>query len=268
MNQLTLIGAGNLGRALVRGLLASGAFPPHAITATDRVPEARQAFLALNPALRWAESIPAAVTAADLVIWAVKPQQITDALPEGVTAPPHTLFVSVCAGVPLARLQSLADPTRKIIRAMPNTPALVGEGVTALAPNPLCTEHDLQAATRIFGAVGHVVPVAESEMDAVTALSGSGPAFFYLIIDELAAAARRHGLQSNQALAMAAQTARGAARMILETGLPPRELMAQVTSKGGTTEAGLRVLDSPTLRTLLGETIAAAARRARELASG
>jgi pyrroline-5-carboxylate reductase len=266
--KLTLIGAGNLGRALTRGLLASGALPPHAITATDRMPEARGAFLALNPGLQWAEGIGEALAGADLAIWAVKPQQIAEALPEGAAAPSGTVFVSVCAGVPLARLQALAGAQRKIIRAMPNTPALVGEGVTALAGNPACTPSDLEAAAGIFRAVGSVVMVGESEMDAVTALSGSGPAFFYLIMDELAAAARRHGLESGDALAMAAQTARGAARMILETGLPPRELMAQVTSKGGTTEAGLRVLDSPEMKALMEGTIAAAARRSRELASG
>jgi len=265
---LTLIGAGNLGRALTRGLLASGALPPSAITATDRMPQAREAFLALNPALNWAETIPAALASADLAIWAVKPQQIGEALPEGATAPSGAVFISVCAGVTLARLEALAGAERKLIRAMPNTPALVGEGVTALAGNAACTAADLEAAARIFSAVGKVVRVKESEMDAVTALSGSGPAFFYFIIDELAAAARRHGLESEEALAMAAQTARGAARMILETGLPPRELMAQVTSKGGTTEAGLAVLDTPAARDLLEQTIAAAARRARELAAG
>lgn len=267
MARLSLIGAGNLGRALTRGLLASGTFSPEQITATDRTAEARAAFLELNPGLRWADSIPAAVTHADLVIWAVKPQQIAEALPEGAAAPGSALFISVCAGVPLARLEKLAGSARKIVRAMPNTPALVGEGMTAITGNTLCTPDDLRAAARVFGAVGRVVEVAEREMDAVTALSGSGPAFFYLIIEELAAAARRHGLESDQALLLAAQTARGAARMIMETGRPPRELMAQVTSKGGTTEAGLRVLDSPELRRLLDETIAAAARRARELAA-
>lgn len=263
---LTLIGAGNLGRALTRGLLASGALPPSAITATDRAPEAREAFLALNAGLNWADTIPSALAAADLVIWAVKPQQIAEALPEGAAAPDGAVFVSVCAGVPLARLEGWAGTRRKIIRAMPNTPVLVGEGVTALAGNAVCTDQDLEAAVRIFHAVGKVVRVKESEMDAVTALSGSGPAFFYFIIHELAAAARRHGLESEEALTMAAQTARGAARMILETGLPPRELIAQVTSKGGTTEAGLRVLDTPAARELLEQTIAAAARRAQELA--
>jgi pyrroline-5-carboxylate reductase len=108
--------------------------------------------------------------------------------------------------------------------------------------------------------------VAEKEMNAVTALSGSGPAFFYLLIEQMARAARENGLESSEALRMAAQTARGAARMILETGTPPRELMAQVTSKGGTTEAGLKVLDTPRTHSLIDETIAAAAKRSEELA--
>jgi pyrroline-5-carboxylate reductase len=264
--KLTLIGVGNLGRALTRGLLASGTLQPDDITATDRSPEARTAFLALHSGLHWATSIAEATAAADVVLWAVKPQQIGEALPGGAGAAPGTLFISVCAGVPLGRLGLLATSGRKIIRAMPNTPALVGEGVTAITGNAACTPDDLETARAIFGAVGSVVTVAEGEMDAVTALSGSGPAFFYLLIAHFAEAARRHGLESDQALAMAAQTARGAARMILETGLTPRELIAQVTSKGGTTEAGLRILDTPQTQALLEATIAAAAQRASELA--
>lgn len=266
--KLALIGAGNLGRALVRGLTASRTLAPEAITATDKMPEARQAFLDLAPGLHWADSIGDAVADADLVIWAVKPQQIAEALPAGAAAPPACVFVSVCAGVPLARLEALAGTGRRIVRAMPNTPALVGEGMTALAANTACSPADLEAARRIFAAVGEVVTVAEGEMDAVTALSGSGPAFFYLLLDHLAAAARAEGLTSADALRMAAQTARGAARMLLETGRPPRELMAQVTSKGGTTEAGLRVLDTPATQDLLSRTIQAAAARSRELGKG
>ncbi|MDX6765896.1 MAG: pyrroline-5-carboxylate reductase [Candidatus Methylacidiphilales bacterium] len=265
---LTLIGAGNLGRALTRGWIKSGLVPPGQITATDRMPEARGAFQAIHPGLRWADSIPAAVAAADVVLWAVKPQQIHEALPEGAGAPWSSVFISVCAGVPLARLQSLSGPERRIVRAMPNTPALVGEGVTALSGNAVCTESDLERARSVFAAVGRVVLVGEKEMNAVTALSGSGPAFFYLLIDLMARAARENGLESGEALRMAAQTARGAAQMILETGTPPRELMAQVTSKGGTTEAGLKILDSARTEALIRETISAAARRSEELANG
>lgn len=264
--KLSLIGAGNLGRALTRGWIAAGVVPPENITATDRMPEARGAFLALHPGLRWADTIPAAVAGADVVLWAVKPQQIHEALPEGAAAPSSCVFISVCAGVPLARLEKLASPGRRIVRAMPNTPALIGEGVTALSGNADCSEDDLARARTLFGAVGQVVMVAEKEMNAVTALSGSGPAFFYLLIEQMARAARENGLESSEALRMAAQTARGAARMILETGVPPRELMAQVTSKGGTTEAGLKVLDTERTHSLIRETIAAAAKRSAELA--
>jgi pyrroline-5-carboxylate reductase len=264
--KLSLIGAGNLGRALTRGWITSGVVAPENITATDRMPEARATFQALHPALRWAETIPTAVAEADVVLWAVKPQQIHEALPEGDSAPDSCVFISVCAGVPLAKLEKLAGAERRIVRAMPNTPALVGEGVTALTGNPVCSPSDLDRARSLFEAVGLVVMVAEKEMNAVTALSGSGPAFFYLLIEQMARAARENGLESSEALRMAAQTARGAARMILETGTPPRELMAQVTSKGGTTEAGLKVLDTPRTHSLIDETIAAAAKRSEELA--
>ncbi|MDD5263090.1 MAG: pyrroline-5-carboxylate reductase [Methylacidiphilales bacterium] len=267
--QLAIVGTGNMARAITRGLLANHVFQAPAITGTDNFKPSRDAFLALDPEgkLNWADSIPQAVAKADIVLISVKPQQIPDLFPELAQAKQNALYISIAAGVRLERLEKGLGAGRPIIRTMPNTPLLAGEGCTAYAADSGASEVHCQLVERIFGAAGLVFPVAEENLDAVTALSGSGPAFFAQILDWLVQAASAEGLPRELAYPMALQTMRGTARLLQETQMSPQELIKQVSSKGGTTEAGLGVLQGGDLAMQLGKTIRAAARRSRELAN-
>jgi pyrroline-5-carboxylate reductase len=213
-----------------------------------------------------AVEVRAEVTAADGAVIAVKPmagQEACQAL--AGTAVPRVL--SIMAGVPLAHLESWLPRTTGIIRAMPNTAAMVGAGVSAIAAGWGADEPELAWAEELLGAVGHVVRVPESSLDAVTGLSGSGPAYVFLVAEALIEAGMAVGLPAEVSRLLAIDTVAGAARLLVESGQTPEDLRAQVTSPGGTTEAGLRVLEERGVRVAITAAVAAATDRSRELAN-
>ncbi|NMC21899.1 MAG: pyrroline-5-carboxylate reductase, partial [Thermogutta sp.] len=201
-----------------------------------------------------------------VIFLAVKPQSMNDLLAElaGQTAPDR-LIVSIAAGVSLAKMESALGKNRRVVRVMPNTPCLVGQGATGYALGSCATEEDGRLVGELLSAVGAAVRVEERLMDAVTALSGSGPAFAYLMIEALADAGVRHGLPRDTARLLAAQTLKGAAEMVLVTGTPPSVLKEQVTSPAGTTIAGLVALESAGFRGAVFAAVQAAAERSAQL---
>ncbi|MEM6885087.1 MAG: pyrroline-5-carboxylate reductase [Verrucomicrobiota bacterium] len=265
--KLGIIGTGRMAQAIVGGILKDRSLAPDQITGTDPNEVSKTSFLNLSfgEPLQWADSIGSLVNNQDAILLAVKPQNIDEILPIVANSPETTTVISIAAGVSLTKLQDHLGETRPVIRVMPNTPLLVGNGVVAWCGNDHIATPQKEMIAVLFGGVAEVHQVAESEMDAVTALSGSGPAFFYRIIQYLEAAAVAEGLHPDRARALATGTAAGAVKMLQSTGLEPDELVAQVRSKGGTTEAGLNVLESGEAQTMLTKTIAAAARRSREL---
>ncbi len=265
--KLGIIGTGRMAQAIVGGILKNGSLAPENITGTDPNEQSQKAFLDLSPAkpLGWADSVEKIIEHQDGILLAVKPQNIDDILPLVAQAPEQTTIISIAAGVSLEKLHHHLGENRPVIRVMPNTPLLVGSGVVAWCGNDQVGIPQEDMISLLFKSVAEVHHVNESEMDAVTALSGSGPAFFYRIIQYLEAAAKSEGLHPDRARAFATGTAIGAARMLQHTGLDPEELVAQVKSKGGTTEAGLNVLENGEAAQILENTIKAAAKRSREL---
>jgi pyrroline-5-carboxylate reductase len=259
-----VIGCGKMATALVGGAVQAGALDPAGVVGFDPSTAAAGDF-------RAATGAATAAALADLhdcatLLLCTKPHQVRGVLAElAAAAPAPALLISVAAGVSLAELAAAGPPDFRLIRCMPNTPALVGEGVSAFATGRHATAADADLARRVLGAVGHVHEVPESLLDAVTGLSGSGPAYAFVIIEALADGAVRCGLPRQQALAMAAQTLRGAATMVLESGDHPAALKDRVASPGGTTIAALAKLESAGLRAALIEAVAAAAERSREL---
>lgn len=263
--KLALIGAGNMAEALLRGLLAAGLFPAREVLATAPRAE-RRSQLETAYGIRVSADNTEAAAQADVLVLAVKPQILDSVMAEiaGVLRP-EVLVVSIAAGVPMAAIQSRLGGERRICRAMPNTPALVGAGATAIAMSANARPEDVDLAKSIFEAVGMVTVVDESLLDAVTGLSGSGPAYVFMIIEALADAGVKVGLPRRQAQALAAQTVLGSAKLLIDTGQHPGVLKDQVTSPGGTAIAGLHTLEEGGLRTTLINAVQAATTRSREL---
>jgi pyrroline-5-carboxylate reductase len=262
---LAFLGTGNMAEALLKGLLRKERAAPSEIVCAEPRAERRDEIARLY-GVRVTDDNRAAVVGADLVVLSVKPQ-VLDAVLAGVgpALGPGHLVISIAAGVPIAVLASRLPAGARIIRTMPNTPALVGEGATALSRGPHATEADLALARSLFEAVGLAVVVDEHLLDAVTGLSGSGPAYVFLAIEALADGGVKAGLPRATALTLAAQTVLGAARLVLETGTHPAQLKDQVTSPAGTTIAGVQALEARGFRAALMEAVEAAARRSREL---
>lgn len=202
-----------------------------------------------------------------MLILCVKPGDVPEALREAGDLT-GKLLISIAAGVPLRRLREWAPGAPRLIRVMPNTPALIGKGAAAYAAAEGATTEDMAVTERIFGAVGVVVSVKEELLDAVTGLSGSGPAFVYTVIEALADGGVLMGLPRDVALRLAAQTVLGAAAMVLETGMHPAQLRDQVTSPGGTTIAGIEVLEAAGMRAAIIGAVRAATERSSELGKG
>lgn len=260
-----VLGLGAMGSALVRGWLEAGLLAADRVTAYDVATEALQATcarLGITPAVSPGE----AAAGADLLLVAVKPQDVEVALSAALAGQPpgRPVVLSIAAGVTLARLESLA-PERAVIRVMPNTPALVGAAASAYARGTHASDADAALAGALLGAVGRAIEVPEKLLNAVTGLSGSGPAYVYLAIEALADGGVRAGLPRATALELAAQTVLGAARMVLETGEHPGVLKDKVTSPAGTTIAGLAELERAGFRSALIEAVTAATRRADDL---
>ena len=262
--KIAFLGTGNMAEALIKGLLRAGTRPED-VHATFRRHERMEEFQRSYP-VRTGTDNAAAAREADVVVLSVKPQVMGKLLAQIAPAiDHHKLVLSVAAGVPIAALERKLGTGARIIRAMPNTPALVGMGACALAAGEHATEEDLEVAASIFRSVGTTTVVDEVLLDAVTGLSGSGPAYVFLVIEALSDAGVKVGLPRYTALALAAQTVLGSAKLLLETGAHPGHLKDQVTSPGGTAIAGIATLEAGGLRTTLINAVEAATRRAREL---
>jgi pyrroline-5-carboxylate reductase len=262
------LGAGNMGEALIKGLLAAKLVPAEAIFATDVRPE-RLKELDRQYGIQVSSDNAELVKRADIVILAVKPQ-IMDAVATEI-APAVTrgkLLISIAAGVATDKIRARLPRDSRLIRVMPNTPALVLEGATAIAKADGLEPGDLDVAREIFGAVGRVVVLGEEMIDAVTGLSGSGPAYVAVVIESLADGGVRMGLDRATAMILATQTVLGAAKLLLETGLHPGALKDMVSSPGGTTIAGIAALEEGGLRTTFIKAVERATQRSRELGQG
>jgi pyrroline-5-carboxylate reductase len=266
-NRIAFVGGGNMATGLIGGLVARGT-PPSAIVVAD--PDATQrARLEREYGVLSVPEAPAAVAGANTVILAVKPQlmaPVARSIAAAVSAA-RPLVISVAAGIRLQDLARWLGPGVTLIRTMPNRPALIGAGITALYAGPGVDATARQTAEAILAACGATVWVPdESQLDVVTAVSGSGPAYFFLLIECLEDAGIALGLDPATARKLALETARGSGRMAAEAAESPAELRAQVTSKGGTTAAALEVLETAGMRGTFAAAVAAAARRSTELA--
>ncbi len=261
--RIAFVGGGQMAEALIGGLTAGGLCRPDAIWTTDPVSSRRdrlkQAF-----GIRVGEHNPEAVKWADIVVLAVKPPSLPGVLEETGSSLGGRVTISIVAGTTIASIRRHA-PSAKVVRAMPNQPAVVREGVTALSPGTSLSEVDLQSARAIFEAVGRTVVIEERLMDAVTGLSGSGPAYVFLAIEALADGGVKMGLSRETAELLAAQTVLGAAQMVLKSGEHPARLKDRVASPGGTTIAGLHALEQGGFRATLMGAVEAATRRSQEL---
>lgn len=262
---IAFIGAGNMAEALIRGLLSSKTARPGQIIATDVRPE-RLEQLHRAYAIHTSADNAKAAAKADIIVLAVKPQQMDAALKDLKSEISNLkLVVSIAAGVPTARIERELGGEPRVVRTMPNTPALVGAGAAALCRGRFATEADLATAEQILSAVGIVVRTDEEHLDAVTALSGSGPAYIFFMTEAMIAAGVEAGLSEEVAKRLAVQTVFGAGKLLAESGELPQELRRKVTSPGGTTEAALKVKMERGFAKIVAEAIHAAARRSREL---
>ncbi len=259
------LGAGKMATALARGWIEAGLTSAAHVVASDPVAAARDGFTAATGARATADNREV-VRQSDVLVLAVKPQSMAPLLAEArpLLAERH-LIVSIAAGITLKQLADGLGPNRRLVRVMPNTPCLVGASAAGYAPGESATADDVAMVDRLMNAVGKAFRVPEALLDAVTGLSGSGPAFVYVMIEALSDGGVRVGLPRDVATALAAQTVLGSAKMVLETGLHPGVLKDQVTSPGGTTIAGLHALERGGLRAALIDAVEAATRRATEL---
>lgn len=262
---IAFVGTGNMAEALLKGLLRANVAEPREIVCSD-TREERGRELIERYAVRFLRSNSEAVKGAELVVLSVKPQVLESVLTEIAGAvDEEQLIISIAAGVPIAAIARRLGQRARIVRTMPNTPALVGAAATAIAAGPTVTPEQLRQVATLFDAVGKSVIVEETLMDAVTGLSGSGPAYVFLMIEALSDAGVKEGLSRATAQALAAQTVMGAAKLLLDTGEHPGRLKDQVTSPGGTTIAGIHALEAGGLRHTLMEAVETATRRSREL---
>lgn len=264
---IAFIGGGNMAAAMIQGLLTSGVTPAH-IRVSDP-DEKRRDTLAQHYAITTAEENKIVLMGANAVVMAVKPGKVATILREiSVDLTPDMLILSIAAGITLAQLQTMLPPDQPLVRVMPNTPALISAGISALLPIPTLSAEKLRLAKQIMAVAGDVVEVADDAMmDGVTALSGSGPAYVFLIAEALSDAGVACGLPRVLADQLTIKTLIGAARLVDESGSHPAVLKNQVTSPGGTTIAGLEQLELAGVRGTLMAAVRAAWLRSRELSN-
>lgn len=262
------LGAGKMAAALANGFIRAGLVGCKQILAADPSAAARAAFAKATDA-RVTETNTEIARFASVLILAVKPDQVAAVLSDirnGFSE--NHLLISIAAGVPLAKLEAGLSPGARLIRVMPNTPALIGASASAFAVGKAARPADAELALKLFSAVGLAFQVKESLLDAVTGLSGSGPAYVYLVIEALSDGGVAAGLPRDVATRLAAQTVLGSARMVLETGLHPGALKDMVTSPGGTTIEGLHELEKGKLRATLISAVRAATEKSKKLGQG
>jgi len=259
------LGAGNMAGALIKALLQAHATPPERILASD-VREDRLEQVRREYGVGITADNAEVVKFADVLVLAVKPQVIDRVLPViAANLRKETLVITILAGVRLAAVEARLPPGARLVRAMPNTPAMVLAGATAIAAGTYASKEDMRTAKELFDTVGRTVTLDETLLDAVTGLSGSGPAYVMLMIEALADGGVKVGLHRETALLLAAQTVFGSAKLLLETGEHPGRLKDMVTSPGGTAIAGLHTLESGGLRRTLMDAVENATQRAGEL---
>jgi pyrroline-5-carboxylate reductase len=263
--RIAFIGAGNMAGALIEGLIGARTCAPDRMIATD-VREEALAELTSRYGIVTTDDNAVAARSADVIVLATKPQVFDALLPE---LAPHVdgskLVLSIAAGVPIAVIEAQLAAGVRVVRAMPNTPALVQTGATAIARGTHASEQDVDVAEAVFRSVGIVERVPEELLDAVTGLSGSGPAYVFLLIEALTAAGVRVGLPERTAAALVAQTVLGAAKLLQHAGEPAETLRRKVTSPGGTTAAGIERLEQGGFRDLVAEAVSRATARGAEL---
>jgi len=264
--KICIIGTGNMGEALVSGLLGSNSSSPKKIICTD-VRESILEAVKKEYGVQTTTNNLEAVQKSDIIIYAVKPQIMAAVIKETVTKLDMSkLVISIAAGVPMAALESCLNKELRLIRVMPNIAAAVKEAATAVAAGKNARKEDIEMAMSIFDSIGKTVFIKENYlMDAITGLSGSGPAYIFLIVEAMADAGVKVGLSRQEALFLSAQTVLGAAKMLMETKEHPGQLRDRVTSPGGTAIAGLATLEKGGLRTTLINAVEVATHRSREL---
>jgi len=262
---VAFLGGGNMAYAMIQGLIAKDFVAANRVIVAEPVGVRREQ-LESELGVKTTDDNLIAVRGADVVVLAVKPQVVSQVLAQ--IAPEigaRALLISIAAGVSIATLEAALGPESRVVRTMPNTPALVGASATGLASGSRATATDVMLSRSLFESLGVVAVVPESQLDAVTGLSGSGPAFVYLFIEALADGGVRSGLPRDAAMALAAQTVLGGAKMVLETKQHPGSLKDQVTSPGGTTIAGVHALERAGFRGAVIDAVKAATDRSAEL---
>lgn len=265
VRKIAFIGGGNMAEAIMRGLIRGDV--GIGICVAEIMPARRDELAARFPNVRVVTDASEAAAWGDVVVLAVKPQHaagVLDLLEQAIT--PKKLVISIMAGITTAKIEESLQPGCRVIRSMPNTPGLIGAGATAVCGGRKSSDSDLELASQLFSLIGSSVCVDEKQMDAVTGLSGSGPAYVFTFIEALADAGVKNGLTREVAARLAAQTVLGAARMVVETGEHPTLLKEKVTSPGGTTIAGLHALENGGFRGTVMNAVEAACCRSRELA--
>jgi pyrroline-5-carboxylate reductase len=270
---ISILGAGSMGGAILSGLLQPTVTVDGGIRVTNRT-EAKALLLRSDAVLSYAtEENPAAnlaaVAGARLVLVAVKPAMVPALLKEIAGGlEPNAIVISVAAGVPISTFEANLPASVSVIRAMPNTPAIVGKAVTGLSAGPRSSDEDLALASALFGTVGEVIVVPEAKLDALSTISGSGPAYVFYLIEQLTSTAIDLGFSPADAALLVNGTFLGAAELLVASGKAPAELRRQVTSPHGTTERAIAELEEARLKELFDRATAAALARARELAAG
>ena len=267
--ELGILGAGNMAEAIARGVTTGGLLRPAQILASDVSPQ-RRALFEDQLGIRAVPENREVASRSRLLLLCLKPQHMADVLREiGPITDEQTPLVSIAAGISTRFIETHLGGQKKwrVIRTMPNTPMLVGEGMVALARGQHATEDDAAGARRLFQTAASVIEVAEDQLDAVTAVSGSGPAYVFYLVEQMIRAATELGLSPEQARQLAVKTALGAAKMLADNADTPQGLRRKVTSPGGTTQAAIAYMDQHDWPATVVEAIKAAARRSRELGS-
>jgi len=266
--KVAVIGGGKMGSIIAQALISRKLLPAKDIIVTD-IDAARLDFLRSSMKLKVSHNNEKAVKGADIIILAVKPQTMAATLKEIRSAIDKSkMVISIAAGITTDFIENALTKGVRVVRVMPNTPAQVGAGAAAVAKGSCAKAGDIKLTRAIFNSVGISVEVEEKLMDAVTGLSGSGPAYFFLIIEALIDAGLKTGLSRNLAKQLASQTMLGAARLCIESDKEPAQLREMVTSPNGTTFAGLKVMEQGNIRALIISAVAAATKRSKELAAG
>jgi pyrroline-5-carboxylate reductase len=266
-HELAIVGAGMMAEAIARGILASGKIPEERIIVADISPERRRVFQN-ELKIEAVESAAVAATGANIVLLATKPYQMADVLPElSPVVDENALVVSIAAGISCATIENglAAGKRRRVIRCMPNTPALVGAGMVAIAPGAFASVDDLRRAGELFQSAARVLTTTEDKMDAVTAVSGSGPAYFFYLTEQMIRAGVEMGLTEEEARTLAIQTAVGAGKMMGASADSPTELRKKVTTPNGTTHAAISHMEEENWGQITIDALKAARKRSREM---